>query len=132
MPGTRRYSDAERNADNLAVPGVLIVRVEAALLYFNADHVRERVLQHIAAAGDGLKVLVWDLSSSPHVDITGVRMIAGLAQDLAQRGIALRIVDARASVRETLRKIAGRDWGDIDRRLSLDDVVSAAETATAS
>lgn len=132
VPGTRRYSDAERNADNLAVPGVLIVRVEAALLYFNADHVRERVLQHIAAAGDGLKVLVWDLSSSPHVDIAGVRMIAGLAQDLAQRGIALRIVDARASVRETLRKIAGRDWGDIDRRLSLDDVVSAAEAAAAS
>jgi MFS superfamily sulfate permease-like transporter len=125
VPGTRRYSDADRHPDNEAIPGTLIVRAEASLLYFNADHVRERVLSHAAAAGDGLKTLVWDLSSSPHVDIAGARMIAGLARELAPRGVKLRIVDARGSVRGLVRRVAGFDVGEVDRRLSLDDVVSA-------
>jgi len=41
IPGTRRYSDLERHPDNERVPGLLIVRVEAPLLYFNANYVRD-------------------------------------------------------------------------------------------
>lgn len=125
VPGTRRYSDADRHPDNEAIPGALIVRPEASILYFNADHVRERVLGHVAATGGALKSLVFDLSSSPHVDIAGARMIAGLAHELSPRGVRVRIVEARASVRDRLRRVAGWDVGEIDRRLSLDDVVSA-------
>jgi MFS superfamily sulfate permease-like transporter len=43
IPGTRGFSDIERNPDNEATPGVLVFRVEASLLYFNVEHVREAV-----------------------------------------------------------------------------------------
>ena len=45
IPGTRSFSDMERNPDNEAVPGVLVFRVEASLLYFNVEHVRDAVWQ---------------------------------------------------------------------------------------
>ncbi|HQU47859.1 MAG TPA: SulP family inorganic anion transporter [Casimicrobiaceae bacterium] len=131
VPGTRRYSDADRHPDNETLPGALAVRTEASILYFNADHVRERVLD-LLSGSDGVRALVLDLSSSPHVDIAGARMIADLARDLAARGITTRIVDARASVRERLRLVAGWNLGEIDRRLSLDDVVSAGGDAPVS
>src|SRR5262245_37716956 len=37
IPGTRRFSDHERHPDNELIPGVLIFRPEAALVYFNID-----------------------------------------------------------------------------------------------
>ena len=128
VPGMRRYSDCERHPDNETSPGVLIVRVEAGLLYFNATHVRERVRSLIAAEGDALRLLVWDLSTSPYVDIAGARMLGEVQRELAARGAVLRIVEARASVRDLLRKELGTSVGEISRSISVDDVLADRTT----
>jgi sulfate permease, SulP family len=126
VPGTQRYSDFERNPDNETVPGVLIVRVESGLFYFNVSHVRDQVRHHVAAAGTGLRLVVWDLSTSPYVDIAGVRMLGELQRELSARGATLRLVDARASVRDLIRKELGMSVGEVSRRTSIDDAVTAS------
>jgi MFS superfamily sulfate permease-like transporter len=128
IPGTQRYSDLERNPDNQLVPGVLIVRVESSILYFNIDHVRDCVRRHIAAAGEGLRLVVWDLSSSPYVDIAGARMLGEVQRELAGAGASLRLVDARAAVRDLLRAEIGTSVGEVTRRLSIDDAITEAAT----
>src|SRR5262249_36280814 len=47
IPGTDRFSDGARHPENEAIPGVLAFRVEASLVYFNVDHVKETVLQQV-------------------------------------------------------------------------------------
>ncbi|HXX86017.1 MAG TPA: SulP family inorganic anion transporter [Casimicrobiaceae bacterium] len=131
VPGTPRYSDVERNPDNEAVPGVLILRVESGLFYFNIDHVRDRVRQHIAAAGEGLRLVVWDLSSSSYVDIAGTRMLGELQRELAERGVTLRLVEARANVRDLVRAEIGPSIGEVTRRVSIDDAIRAEGLAPA-
>ena len=126
VPGTRRYSDLEHHPDNETDPGVLVLRVEASILYFNVGHVREEARRHILEAGGGLRLVVWDLSTSPYVDIAGVRLLRDLQGELAARGAALRIVEARASVRVLIRKEVGMSVGKISRRLSIDDAISAS------
>ena len=37
IPGTRSFSDRERHPDNELIPGVMIFRPEANLVYFNVD-----------------------------------------------------------------------------------------------
>src|SRR6185295_12377446 len=124
VPGTHLYSDIARNPDNEDVPGVLVVRVEASLLYFNVVHVREQVLRHLTVAGDELRLVVWDLSTSPYVDIAGARLLRDIQRTLAGRGIALRIVEARASARDLIRKEIGMAVGEISRRVSIDDAIA--------
>ena len=124
VPGTRRYSDSERNPDNEPVPGVLVVRVEAPVLYFNASHVRDRVRSLIAAEGDPLRLVVWDLSTSPYVDIAGARLLGELHHDLDARGIPLRVVEAHSLVRDLIRAEIGTSIGEVSRRMSLDDAVT--------
>ncbi len=124
VPGTRRYSDRQRNPDNEPVPGVLIVRVEAGLLYFNVGHVRERVRSLIAAEGDQLRLVVWDLSTSPYIDIAGARLLGELQRELAARGIPLRVVEAHSLVRDLIRAEIGTAIGEVSRRISLDDAVT--------
>ena len=125
VPGTSRYSDLERNPDNETVPGVLIVRVESSLLYFNVGHVRDEVRRHLGAAGDGLRLVVWDLSTSPYVDVAGARLLREMQRMLAARGAALRVVEARSSVRDLIREEIGTSIGEVSRRISIDDVIAA-------
>ena len=112
IPGTRRYSDIERNPDNAIVPGALLFRVEASLLYFNVEHVRDVVWQRIRAATEPLQLVVCDLSTSPYVDLAGARMLEKLREELAAAGIRLRLVGAHAAVRDILRAEGWRSaWG---------------------
>jgi high affinity sulfate transporter 1 len=102
IPGTHRFTDLERHPENEIVPGVLIFRVEASLLYFNVDHVRNRVWARISET-DSLRLVVCDLSNSPYVDVAGAAMLAELHKELSHRGIQLRIVEAHAKPRDLLR-----------------------------
>jgi MFS superfamily sulfate permease-like transporter len=131
IPGTRSYSDMERNPDNEAVPAALLVRVEAALLYFNVEHVRGAIWERIRSSGGPLKLVVLDLSSSPTVDLAGARMLATLQAGLQASGVTLRLVGARAAVRDILRAEGLEDRvGHLDRRLSLADVVDEFQGST--
>ena len=126
IPATHRYSDLARHPENETVPGVLIVRVESSLLYFNVGHVREEVRRHLAAAGHQLRLVVWDLSTSPYVDIAGVRLLGETQRALAAQGVAMRIVEARAPVRDLIRKEIGMSLGEVNRRISIDDAIADA------
>ena len=132
VPGTQRYSDLERNPDNEPVPGVLILRVESSILYFNIDHVRDCVNRHIVEAGKALRLVIWDLSSSPYVDIAGGRLLGEVQRELEARSVKLRLVDARATVRDLLREEIGVSLGEVTRRMSVDDVIRSEGPAVAS
>jgi MFS superfamily sulfate permease-like transporter len=124
IPGTRGYSDIERNSDNEPVSGALIFRVEASLLYFNVDHVRDAVWAKIRSATEPLKLVVCDLSISPAVDLAGVRMLANLHTELQAAGIRLRLVAAHATVRDILRAEGLEErLGYFGRRISVADVI---------
>src|SRR4029077_6142575 len=60
IPGTRRFSDLERHADNETLPGIVIFRVESSLLYFNVDHVRQAVRDRLEKTAE-LRLVVCDL-----------------------------------------------------------------------
>jgi high affinity sulfate transporter 1 len=123
IPGSRRFSDLARHPDNERIPGVLIFRVEASLLYFNADNVRQAVLERVRAE-DSPRLVVGDLSNSPYVDLSGARMLAKLSEDLAGRGAVLRLAETHAGVRDLLRaEGVEAQVGRIDRFTSVADAV---------
>ncbi len=124
IPGTRRFSDLARNPDNESVEGVLLFRAESALLYFNVENVLRAVLARVRETAP--KLVVCDLSTSPHVDVAGAAMLESLSDALARRGAALRVVDARGATRDLLRAEGLEEKvGRIDRFSSVADVLDA-------
>lgn len=124
IPGTRRYSDLARHEDNEIIPGIVIGRPEASLLYFNVDHVRDTVMQHVRGAQTPPRLVLLDLSAAPHVDLQAAQTLGSLHGDLAAEGIQFQIVEARASVRDTLRLEGLEDKvGRINRFTSVTDAV---------
>jgi MFS superfamily sulfate permease-like transporter len=124
IPGTDRFSDMARHPENEPLPGVLAIRVEASLVYFNVDHVLETVLQRIQSQPD-LHRVVFDLSNTPLVDVAGVRLLRRLHDELADKKIELRVVGAHSEVRDRLRFEKLQDWvGPINRHVSLGEAVA--------
>jgi high affinity sulfate transporter 1 len=131
IPGSRIYSDIERNPDNETVPGVLVFRSEASLLYFNVEHVREAVWQKIRSTAGPLKLVVCDLSTSPMVDLAGARMLKALHAQLQAAGISLRLVAAHAAVRDILRaETLEENVGHFGRRITVADVIDELQGGT--
>jgi high affinity sulfate transporter 1 len=128
IPGTNRFSDLERNSDNELVPGILIFRVEASLLYFNVEYVRETILARVRAESVPPKLVVCDLSASPRVDLQSAAALHTLADELSVSGIPLQVVEARSSVRDRLRTAGlNEKLGGIDRFGTVAQVVESFE-----
>lgn len=124
IPGTRRYSDVERNPDNELFPQLFLFRVESSIYYFNTEYIENHILMKVDEAGSSLKTVIWDLNTSPHVDRAGAKMIGQLFLDLEAKGILLRIANARAGVRDILRnEEIDQLIGKISRQVSLNDIV---------
>ena len=133
IPGTRVFSDLERSPGNEDVPGALLVRVEASLVYFNVEHVRDAVWRKIRSRTEPPSVVVFDLSSSPTVDLAGARMLDAMQGALKEAGASLRLVEARAVVRDILRaEKLEEQVGPIDRRVSVADVLDELQRTTRS
>jgi len=126
IPGTRHYSDMERNPDNEAIPGALIFRVESSLLYFNVEHVRDAVWARVRSTSGPLTLVICDLSTSPAIDLAGARMLLALHEALQAKGVPLRLVAAHAAVRDLLRAEGLEErLGYFGRRSAVADVVDA-------
>jgi high affinity sulfate transporter 1 len=124
IPGTRRFSDRQRHPDNELIPGVLIFRPEAGLVYFNIDHVCDTIRDRVQAEPSAPRIVVLDLSAAPRVDLQSVHMLGDLADEITTRGIRFQAVEARSSVRDRLRN-EGLDakLGGIDRFTTVADIV---------
>jgi sulfate permease, SulP family len=128
IPDTTRYTDKLRHPDNETIPGLLILRVEASLFYFNVENVRKAIWNKIHDSEEGLRCVIWDLSTSPTIDISGARLIKRLYLDLKSKGIMLKIAEAHAGVRDILRAEDLEDLtGHISRKISVNDLVIASK-----
>ena len=122
IPDTSRFSDLERHPDNEAIPEVLIFRAEAGLLYFNINHVRDTIEERVRAEKE-TKLVVLDLSEVSIVDMHAAEMLAGLAGELAAKGIKIQAVEAHSQVRDRLRSEGLEErLGGIERLRTVADV----------
>ena len=103
VPGTDIYGDRERNPENEQSPGVLVFRVDAAILYFNAEYVRDQFLEQLNRPAAPVQLAIWCLATTPDVDLAGAELLDQLRGELAARGITLKLAEVRGPLRQRLR-----------------------------
>ena len=124
IPGTRRFSDRDRHADNELIPNVMIFRPESALIYFNVDNVCEAILSRVRVEAIPPKLVVIDLSAASMVDMQSAHTLASMADELGVIGIRFQAVEPRSSVRDRLRREAvDAKLGGVNRFTTVADVI---------
>jgi anti-anti-sigma factor len=101
LPGADVFADTSRYPESEAIPQVLVLRVEAGLFYFNAENVKNEVLERMRQHG-ALGLVVIDLSTSANIDLAGVRMLGELDKQVVQAGASLALAEVHGDVRDLL------------------------------
>jgi MFS superfamily sulfate permease-like transporter len=93
-------------------------------MYFNMDHVRDRIVDRVRAETRPPRLVVLDLSAAPRVDMHSAQMLGSVADELTATGIRVQAVEARSSVRDRLHSEGVDDkLGGINRFTSVADVL---------
>jgi len=123
--GTSYFTDRARHPENKRTPGVLVVRCESSLLYFNTEYVRERVMEQFSDRTDDVRLVVLSLGSVPWIDLAGTELVADLHKTFGERGIAFRLANAHGQVRDALRRIGfERVYGPLQTGQTVDVVIA--------
>ncbi len=106
MSGIKGFHDIADYPEATTIPGLIIYRFDANLVFFNADLFRQRVREAIASAKTPVEWIVVDASSINVVDVTALQKIDELREELTARGI----VFAQARVKTNLSRFFKHDW----------------------
>jgi high affinity sulfate transporter 1 len=86
------------------VPGALIYRFEAPLIFANAEVFSDGVLDAVAVADRPLEAVILDFGPVSDVDSTGSQALLEVKGALDERGVDLYVVRATGAVRELMRR----------------------------
>lgn len=105
MPGNRAgFGDLSRHDDARPIPGLLIVRLDAPLYYFNANVARTQILDLVDAQRRRPVAVLIDLAATADLDVTTSDMLLDLVANLRGRTIEIHLAQVKSPVRERLRK----------------------------
>jgi len=89
VKGFPGFHSIERHPDAVTTPGLILLRFNAPLVFFNALYFKREVLAAAEEAGSSLKWLVIDLLPITMIDATGLFTAEEVADLLEQKGVVL-------------------------------------------
>jgi len=96
VPGTSYFAEFAGHPENERVAEALVVRSEGSLLYFNVDHVRDRIAAITGERSAPPRLIVLFMGNVPNVDLAGAELLAGLRNEW---GAASRAASPRSTDR---------------------------------
>jgi MFS superfamily sulfate permease-like transporter len=116
LPGPRAtYADLRRHPDAQPVPGLVIVRLDAPLYFFNANVARTQIESLVEARGPDVHGVLIDLAATADIDVTTTDMLFGLVRELHGRSIEVLLAQVKGSVRDRMRRTGLMDEVSEDR-----------------
>lgn len=100
-----KFHDCLDDEDARSVPGVIVYRLYAPLIFANARYVVARIRQLVEDAGPSLQWFILDAQAITDMDLTAAQRFAELHRELNEKGIEVKIADAPRPFREELAKV---------------------------
>lgn len=100
-----KFHDCRDDEESESVPGLLVYRLYAPLIFANARHVMTRIRTLVDEADPPVKWLVIDAQAIHDMDVTAAQRFAELHRELADDGVDVKIADAPRPFRIELAKV---------------------------
>lgn len=110
-PGIEGQVDIRRHKDARTVPGLVVYRFDDAILFFNADYFKMRLLDAVQKEVEARAVL-FDAEAVSSIDVSGIAALREVRETLMAQGIVMGIARARGSfLRMLVRSGLAREMG---------------------
>ncbi len=110
VPGERTYyRDIQRRTDAKTIPGLLIFRFDARLIFFNCNFFASEVKRCIAEAQEPVKTILIDAEAMNDIDITGADRLIKLNTELNSKNIVMFLSHVRDPLRDKMRRMGVED-----------------------
>ena len=103
VEGLQGFHDVARHEGASVVPGLVLYRFSASVIFYNAAYFKRRVLA-VAHANPSARWLIIDGAPILHLDSTGADAIVELNDELAARGIRLAFGSVALQVQRMLER----------------------------
>ncbi len=130
VPGA--YTSLERHPENIPVPGLLILRLDSPMIYYNAVTVRDQIKAVVIASQPKPRVMILDGSVQDCLDLTSVEVLRGMVKEMQGKGIAIYVAELHAPVVQFAQRVGMTGFVDEGRNFpTVDAAVRAAERLVA-
>ncbi|MCJ7439846.1 MAG: sulfate permease [Acidimicrobiia bacterium] len=127
----KRFEDVAEHPDASPDPGILVYRLDAPLIFANADVVAEDVVARIDQAVTPIRAVVLDLEAVYEVDTQGADTLVHLSEQLQRRDVRVVIARAHVAVIEYMQRDGSlAKLGDGAVWTSVDEAVIAVRPST--
>jgi high affinity sulfate transporter 1 len=89
VEGLAGVHSVERHPGAATIPGLLLLRFNAPIVFFNAPYFKRALLAAVDAAGPSLQWVVLDMLPITMIDATGLQVAQEIAEELDGRGALL-------------------------------------------
>ncbi|MBC3435396.1 SulP family inorganic anion transporter [Pseudomonas sp. BW16M2] len=96
VPGIEGQVDVRQHKDARTVPGLVVYRFDDAILFFNADYFKMRLLEAVQGV-EKPQVVLFDAEAVTSIDVSGVAALREVRDTLAAQGIHFAIARARGT-----------------------------------
>ena len=114
IPGTTSYRNVRRFANAEVTDDVLAIRIDAAMSFVNAQHIKRLLIDH-ANDPPAPRDIVLDCSGINDMDATGADALAEAIDELDRIGVRLHLCDVKGPVRDVLHRSG--IWARIEERI---------------
>ena len=115
IPDSTSYRNVDRFPEAETQPGIRVIRIDAALSFVNAQHVKQLCLDIARTVDEPPRVLILDCSGINDIDATGVEALSEIITELDATPVTIHLSDVKGPVRDVLHR-AGI-WQRLEGRL---------------
>lgn len=105
LKGKCIYQNVLDNPEVQQIPGVLIIKIESAMIFFNADYVKNGILQIMSDQKEKIQYLIINAVSVNMLDVTAANTIENLNSELTAQGIHILFARANSRFKSMLSEI---------------------------
>lgn len=104
VPGTRLFRDIERFEQAEPLDNILVLRVDAAFSFANAEFFKDYILEKSEREGRDIRIVVIDGTSINDLDTTAVEALNAVVESLEESDVELHFTGLIGPVREVVRR----------------------------
>jgi len=104
LPGTEKYRDIAVYSEAETIPGMLIFRFDAPVIFPNAMYFTQEVRRFMGQGEETVREVLVLAQQINELDSTGADQLVRLQAELATEGITLAFAEAKGPLREAFRR----------------------------